>query len=65
MENQEQENLHNQGDVNPGSELEKIILEKDDDKLPITEGTGGNKPVQTESSVVIKDDLTETDSGDK
>jgi hypothetical protein len=56
MESQSEEKLHNQDDVNPTSQLDKILGEEQPKNLPNTNGTGGNRPVQTESTVVIKED---------
>jgi hypothetical protein len=56
MEDQTNEELHNQDDVNPTSELDKIVTDEQSDIKPSTNGTGGNRPVQTESTVVIKED---------
>jgi hypothetical protein len=54
MENQDKSKLHNQEDVNPTSQLDKIV-EKKSDELPETTGTGSNRPVATDESVIIKD----------
>jgi hypothetical protein len=54
MENQDRSKLHNQEDVNPTSQLDKIV-EKKSDELPETTGTGSNRPVATDESVIIKD----------
>jgi hypothetical protein len=54
MENQDKSKLHNQDDVNPTSQLDKIV-EKKADELPETTGTGSNRPVATDESVIIKD----------
>jgi hypothetical protein len=54
MENQDKSKLHNQEDVNPTSQLDKIVEKKSDD-LPETTGTGSNRPVATDDSVIIKD----------
>lgn len=59
MENQSTKDLHNQDDVNPGSQLDKIVGDEEIDNLPKTDGTGGNRPVQTENTVIIKDDTEE------
>ncbi|MES2829506.1 MAG: hypothetical protein V4687_15200 [Bacteroidota bacterium] len=59
METQETGDLHNQEDVNPGAQLDKIIVTDDDSSAPKTDGTGSNKPVQTEGSIIITEDLQE------
>jgi hypothetical protein len=59
MENQSTKDLHNQDDVNPSSQLDKLIIEEESDNMPKVDGTGGNRPVQTESTVIIKDDSTD------
>ncbi len=46
--------LKNQEDVNPTSQLDKIVKEEHEQSVPITNGTGSNKPVPTSGSVVIK-----------
>jgi len=56
MENQTNKELHNQDDVNPGSELGKIVTKEESDTTVKTDGTGGNRPVQTEGTVVIKEE---------
>lgn len=57
MENQGTEKLKNQEDVNPGTELDKIVDTKEE--LPETNGTGANRPVETSGTVVIRDDAAE------
>lgn len=64
MENQSTKDLHNQDGVNPGSQLDKIIGEEEQDNLPKTDGTGGNRPVQTENTVIITDDSIEDEADD-
>jgi hypothetical protein len=64
MENQSTKDLHNQDDVNPGSQLDKIVGEEEQDTLPNTNGTGGNRPVQTENTVIITDDSIEEEEDD-
>jgi hypothetical protein len=59
MENQSNTELHNQEDVNPGSQLDKIIREEKLDNSLNTNGTGSNRPVETESTVIIKEDNDE------
>ncbi|MEJ7559451.1 MAG: hypothetical protein WKF66_14170 [Pedobacter sp.] len=56
METQSEEKLHNQDDVNPTSQLDKIVVDEKSEAIPNTNGTGGNRPVQTEGTVVIKED---------
>jgi len=56
MENKTTNDLHNQEDVNPGSELDKVVIDQETEATPKTDGTGGNRPVQTESTVIIKED---------
>jgi hypothetical protein len=59
MEN-ENKDLHNQDDVNPTSQLDKIIVEGADEDVN-TNGTGSNRPVPTSGTVIIK----ETDGNDE
>jgi len=56
MENKSTADLHNQDDVNPTTQLDKIVIDEDADNQPKTEGTGGNRPVQTDGSVIVKED---------
>jgi len=54
------ESLNNQEDVNPGTELDKIINDDEPETNVKTSGTGANNPVPTPGTVVIK----ENDHGD-
>jgi len=56
MKDQENDDRQNQEDVIPGSALDKIVLDPEKENLPDTNGTGSNKEVFTEGSVVIKKD---------
>jgi hypothetical protein len=56
MENQANGELHNQDDVNPTSQMDKIVSDDQPDTLPSINGTGGNRPAETEGTVVIKED---------
>ncbi len=53
----------NQEDVIPGSELEKMINEPEEQSAPETNGTGSNKAVPTSGSVIIeiKDGVSSAD----
>lgn len=53
--NSENTKLHNQDDVNPSTQLDKLV-EQDEDQLPETNGTGSNRPLPTSDSVIIKDE---------
>lgn len=53
MENQDKNQLNNQENVAPGAELDKSVT--DPENLPDTGGTGGNRPVYTSGTVIIKD----------
>ncbi len=59
MNDQNKGELHNQDDVNPGAELDKIINEDTAEQQPRTDGTGANKPVHTAESLIINDELKE------
>lgn len=54
MEEQDNAKLHNQDDVNPTTQLDQLVNKSEEEKLPDTNGTGSNRPVQTEGTVVIK-----------
>jgi len=58
MENQDNTKLHNQGDVNPSTQLDKLV-EKENDQLPETTGTGSNRPLATDESLIIKKEENE------
>jgi hypothetical protein len=55
-ENKDPGKLHNQEDVNPSSQLDKLADDKDQETLPDTNGTGSNNPVPTSGTVIIKED---------
>ena len=59
MEN-DNKDLHNQEDVNPTSQLDKIVVEGREEEVN-TNGTGSNRPVPTSGTVIIK----ETDKDDE
>lgn len=59
METQSNNSLHNQEDVNPSTQLDKLVNEED--QLPQTNGTGANRPVPTTGSVVIKEEDKESE----
>jgi len=63
MEEQESDKLHNQEDVNPTTQLDKLVKNKDFADLPETNGTGANRPVSTEGTVIISKD-TDDDQPD-
>ncbi|WP_158799124.1 hypothetical protein [Pedobacter sp. L105] len=54
MEEQDNAKLHNQDDVNPTTQLDQLVSKNEEEKLPDTNGTGSNRPVQTEGTLVIK-----------
>jgi hypothetical protein len=57
MENDSPKELQNQDDVSPSEQLEKIIVEQPDlEHPPKTSGTGSNRPVFNDGSVIIKKD---------
>ncbi len=56
MENKDIKDLKNQEDVNPTTQLDKLVENTEDENLPDTNGTGSNRPVPTSGSVIIKDD---------
>jgi len=56
MENKDIKDLKNQEDVNPTTQLDKLVENTEDENLPDTNGTGANRPVPTSGSVIIKDD---------
>jgi len=58
MENQDNNKLHDQGDVNPSTQLDKLV-EKENDQLPETTGTGSNRPLATDESLIIKKEENE------
>ncbi|RZM29609.1 MAG: hypothetical protein EOO88_04255 [Pedobacter sp.] len=53
------ESLNNQEDVNPGSELDKLVNDDEPDTNVKTSGTGGNNAIPAPGTVVIK----ESDNG--
>jgi len=55
MENEDNSKLQNQEDVNPSTQLGKLV-EQEEDQLPETTGTGSNRPLATDDSLIIKDD---------
>lgn len=59
MNEQSNGELHNQDDVNPGTELDKLLNEESSEQQPLIKGTGSNNPVPTEGSVIIDENLTE------
>lgn len=64
MENEKPNGLQNQDDVSPSEQLEKIVVEQPDlEHPPKTSGTGSNRPVFNEGSVIIKKDEGD-DGGD-
>jgi len=56
MKDKAAKDLHNQDDVNPTTQLDKIVTGEEQDNQPKTDGTGGNRPVETDGSVIIKED---------
>jgi len=65
MEDQNSDKLHNQGDVNPTTQLDKLAKDEKPEDLPETNGTGSNRPVQTSGTVIIeKDDNHEQEDND-
>lgn len=59
MEDQNSDKLHNQEDVNPTTQLDKLAAEETEKDLPETNGTGANRPVQTSGTVIIEKDPEE------
>lgn len=55
MENKDIQDLKNQEDVNPTTQLDKLVKNTEDENLPDTKGTSSNRPVPTSGSVIIKD----------
>lgn len=49
----------NQEDVNPSSQFDKLVKDTRAESLPETGGTGGNREVFTESSLIIHADNPE------
>jgi hypothetical protein len=64
MDEENKGDLHNQEDVNPGSELGKLVDENDEEQLPLTNGTGSNNPVPREGSLIIRDESEDIDDSD-
>lgn len=63
----EQDQLHNQDDVNPSTQQDKIqeiLHEKSEEALPETNGTGANREVPRAESLIIKADDTEEKPND-
>ena len=56
MEDQNSDKLHNQGDVNLTTQLDKLAEDAKAEDLPETNGTGSNRPVQTAGTVIIEKD---------
>jgi hypothetical protein len=65
MEEQNIGNLKNQEDVNPTSQQDKIVKEKDQESIPKTNGTGSNNPVPTSGSIIIKEEEGEGEEEDQ
>ena len=65
MNEQNKGDLHNQDDVNPGSQLEKMVNEENVDQQPRTDGTGSNKPVPREESLIINEEDKEAEEDDQ
>jgi hypothetical protein len=61
MEEQNLENLKNQEDVKPSEALEKIVVSDDKDQVPKTTGTGSNRAVPREDSLIIESDAEKKD----
>jgi|GEM_PF-1483754 len=59
MENKDLQRLHNQDDVNPTTQMDKIVKDENLENPPKTEGTGSNRPVYNEGSVIINKELEE------
>ena len=56
MENKDIKDLKNQEDVNPTTQLDKLVKDTEDENLPDINGTAANHPVQTSGTVIIKDE---------
>lgn len=54
MEEDKIGDLHNQDDVNPTSQLDKLVVDSEEVKEVKTNGTGSNRPVPTAGTVSIK-----------
>jgi hypothetical protein len=54
MEDQNSDKLHNQGDVNPTTQLDQLAKDAKPEDLPETGGTGSNRPVATSGTVIIE-----------
>ena len=56
---EEIEKKHNQGDVNPTTQQDKILQIKEegssDEPIPDTGGTGSNHPVPAAGTVIVKE----------
>ena len=59
MEESQTGELHNQEDVNPSSQLDKLVDDTEEVKNVKTNGTGGNRPVPTAGTITIKTDEDE------
>lgn len=64
MNEENTKDLHNQDDVKPGSELEKLVNDEHDGHAPVTKGTGANNAVPREDSLIIKDEDVEDEPND-
>ena len=65
MEEKNSDKLHNQEDVNPTSQLDKLVQDGSSEDLPDTTGTGSNRPVPTSGTLIIEKDTDEDqDSND-
>jgi len=55
----ETEKKHNQEDVNPTTQQDKILQIKEDgnsnEPVPVTNGTGSNRPIPTSGTVIVKE----------
>ena len=53
------EKKHNQGDVNPTTQQDKLLHIKEnedsEEPIPLTNGTGSNRPVPASGTVIVRD----------
>lgn len=56
MQEEKTGDLHNQEDVNPTSQLDKLVDNTEKVKNVKTNGTGANRPVPTVGTVNIRED---------
>lgn len=62
MKKEDTQDMKNQDDVKPGSALEDMILNDESDEVVKTDGTGSNRPIYNDDSLIIERDESEPDS---